>query len=382
MWTEGGTLCVPLSICCPNQPAVGYISLGGSHHLTRSRENIALSEYGITKPNPTTCEASPFLMPELRKAMCEGWEPPTGTQTAPTVAAPKETPTAPTAPIEKPVGAEPAPNQDLGEMQKALEGIAKDADRLEAALRKASPNMFAFLSGESSKAEPDNELDKLIKSNIGLLASADASFYPDLSGDDIKAIKAMYMSARRNDLMAERAKEWLTKEFDTYDKNGDGYLDMDESADLKHKFDGLVTDEQAVRNFIAENLSNISQVSVDSWWGKTIGWDSDITKQDVAGLSARALDDMTLTKQYADSRGAMGAKVGIGAGVLAQRALKFEGKMRWVGYGTALAAGVAGNYVGYQIGKHQAQDYVPQLQEFFKAYNHILNAPPPAELVQ
>ncbi len=35
-----------------------------------------------------------------------------------------------------------------------------------------------------------------------------------------------------------------------------------------------------------------------------------------------------------------------------------------------------------EIGKHQAPDYVPHLQEFFKAYNNILNTPPPAELVQ
>lgn len=35
-----------------------------------------------------------------------------------------------------------------------------------------------------------------------------------------------------------------------------------------------------------------------------------------------------------------------------------------------------------EIGKHQAPDYVPHLQEFFKAYNNIINTPPPAELVQ
>lgn len=106
-------------------------------------------------------------------------------------------------------------------MQKAPEGIAKDADRLEAALRKASPNIFAFLSGES-KAEPDDEVGKLIKSNIGLPTSADASIFPDLSDDDIRAIKAMYVSARSNNLMSDRAKEWLTKKFDYYDKNNDG----------------------------------------------------------------------------------------------------------------------------------------------------------------
>lgn len=341
---------------------------------------MALAEYGISKPDPNVCEGSPFLMPQLRKAMCEGWQPAAGSKPAPPVATQQETTTPAVSDPSTAPGASSDSKADLGEMQKALEGITKDAERLEAALNKRSPSIWSRLVGEKPANETD-DVDKLVDSHIELLQSADAGFWTDLSGDDINTLRAMYTAVRKNELMADRARQYLTKEFHTFDRNNDGFIDTTEALSLHTKYDGLVTDEQAMRNYIAGIVTNIGQLSVDSWWGRTVGMDFGITKQDVAAMNSGTLNDMMLTQEFAQSRGYIGAKVGAGAGLIAERVLRFEGKMRWVGYGMVLAASGVGNVVGYQVGKYQAVEHVPQLQNFFKAYNNILNAPPPAELL-
>lgn len=346
----------------------------------------ALIDYGESKSNPTACQASPFLMPELRKALCEGWEPAAGSQITPPLTASPETPAAPDGvaqPIPDPKRDQPAPQAaGPGEMQKGLDSIKADADRLELALKKVAPGILSTLIGDGNSSGTKDAVDKLIGANVELLSSADASISPGMNGGDVDAIKKMYTAVRKNDLMAERAREYLTKEFDTFDTNHDGFLDSSDLVSLHVKFDGILTDEQAIRNYIADNTGNISLLSIDTWLGQTFGSDGGITRQDIAGINSGALNQMIMTQKFAESRTSAGAKVGGGLGFLAQKALKGEGKMRLVGWGITVVGGVAGALIGNRVGQYQAKEYVPQLQEFFKAYNNILNAPPPAELVQ
>lgn len=329
--------------------------------------------------------------------MCAGYAPPE--KPAPPLPVALETPSAP---LNEPGDAVPPARNDSSaspaflvpnnsDLRRSLVAIEYDAYNCYKNLREAST--ASQKQSTATMSDQQTALVDLIANNRQTIEDIGPNAIKWAPGpDDYALLQKIYKSSRESAVLNDRAKAYLTENFSILDTNKDGELSTGEIAKLSPDDRSQVamaarSDEEIVRNYIYEYHDRIANLSRDSWSGKALHVETNITRDDVGAMTAENMALQHARAVYAEARQEMGAYIGGFLGVAATKVLMAEGRMKWISLACIPAGMAVGSAAGYEMGVLQSDSAAPKITQFIGDYNNIVpqtapdtidpNVPPP-----
>lgn len=160
---------------------------------------------------------------------------------------------------------------------------------------------FDALSKSSLLSAGERSIIESIRDRIDALSKLSADPGVRVSDDDLKAAGGLYLKQRKDELLADRARQYAQDNFGSLDMNKDGVLTRGE---LLNRADTTEGDEKVLASYLAERESDFSILDVPDrgYIANRIAMEIGMAPADLQLLTATAATDAAIANLYMRSR--------------------------------------------------------------------------------